>query len=337
MRFTVAAVTITALISASGVAHSATRTSVEDLARSANFEQTYDAEASNFSVEHSGSGARVSVEAPDDAGHAQEGDQPGTSFQVTIPDSRKPVERSGPAEIWSADGRSIVKVNPHASGVEFATAVEPDKGAAELRFDLNAPKDVRLEPGFEGQLLIVDDLNTYGAVDVVTATDSAGASLPSEVKVKGGVLTQSIDAADAAPGAVAASMKLAYTFQYHTDKSFSKSRSLLKKCFNCYFPVKGAPKKFPKKGQVLPLRYGAMNMKCKMRSETFTSTYFSFGFTALKGHAYGKGSTIGFTFRNNRTLIVSARSNSKLLKSRFVREETRAHWKKFADNLRRAR
>lgn len=77
----------------------------------------------------------------------------------------------------------------------------------------------------------------------------------------------------------------------------------LHRCFNCNFPVTGAPKAFPKEGQLLKLKacivgsVGCKNAPVKYYKGQFTE--YGWHFVAQDGHFDGKGSQVYFKFYND--------------------------------------
>ncbi|MCL6735301.1 hypothetical protein [Streptomyces neyagawaensis] len=78
----------------------------------------------------------------------------------------------------------------------------------------------------------------------------------------------------------------------------------LKKCFNCTFPVKNAPKKYPKEGQLIKLKacaagpFGCKNAPVKFYSKGVANGWY---FVAQKGHFDGAGSKVYFQFYNEKS------------------------------------
>jgi hypothetical protein len=73
----------------------------------------------------------------------------------------------------------------------------------------------------------------------------------------------------------------------------------LHRCFNCNFPIGGAPKEFPKVGDQLPLEMrisgvAAASLPVKVTQITRTADAIDIEFGTLPGHADGPGSTIHF-------------------------------------------
>lgn len=87
----------------------------------------------------------------------------------------------------------------------------------------------------------------------------------------------------------------------------------LHRCFNCSFPVGGAPKAYPKNGQLLPLVACASGLFCRKAPVRFYSHPERLGFLliAQRGHFDGAGSIVEFRFfgNNNRELMLRVTAN----------------------------
>ncbi|WP_143070952.1 hypothetical protein [Streptomyces malaysiense] len=78
----------------------------------------------------------------------------------------------------------------------------------------------------------------------------------------------------------------------------------LHRCFNCSFPVDGAPKKFPSENQYIKLKacgighFGCKNAPVRYhKSNSYPYTWF---FLAQKGHFDGKDSMVRFRFYDDK-------------------------------------
>ncbi|MBD9704386.1 hypothetical protein IHE56_20360 [Streptomyces sp. ID01-12c] len=77
----------------------------------------------------------------------------------------------------------------------------------------------------------------------------------------------------------------------------------LKRCFNCTFPVKNAPKKYPREGQLINLKacaagpFGCRNAPVKFYTKGMKNGWY---FIAQKGHFDGAGSRVNFQFYNDK-------------------------------------
>lgn len=75
----------------------------------------------------------------------------------------------------------------------------------------------------------------------------------------------------------------------------------LHRCFNCNFPMGGAPKEFPKVGDDLPLEVRLLGMKMgdfpvRVTQAKKSGSEINIEFVTLPGHVDGPGSTIHFKF-----------------------------------------
>lgn len=76
----------------------------------------------------------------------------------------------------------------------------------------------------------------------------------------------------------------------------------LNRCFNCNFPIGGAPKEFPKVGDKLPLSVGMgsngpnLPFPVEVTQIDKTASEINIEFKTLPGHVDGEGSTIHFRF-----------------------------------------
>ncbi len=83
-----------------------------------------------------------------------------------------------------------------------------------------------------------------------------------------------------------------------------ESDALLHNCFNCYFPVSGAPRAFRKHGHLLPLTLGGMNFHSTFKDEFSNYSQgirdWRYCFNSAAGHIDGHGSHMYFTFTDQR-------------------------------------
>ncbi|MGV9802783.1 hypothetical protein ACWDTP_32500 [Mycobacterium sp. NPDC003449] len=76
----------------------------------------------------------------------------------------------------------------------------------------------------------------------------------------------------------------------------------LNRCFNCNFPIGGAPKEFPRVGDKLPLSVGMgsngpnLPFPVEVTQIDKTASEINIEFKTLPGHVDGEGSTIHFRF-----------------------------------------
>jgi hypothetical protein len=120
--------------------------------------------------------------------------------------------------------------------------------------------------------------------------------------------------------------------------------STLHDCFNCKFPINGAPEDFPAPNQLLPLTVGGIgNFECRMGIETFVDEQvwvsYDFFFNATANRVDGLGSGISFSFQffpgdATYSLLVSAHVvNDFWPVQNHYRGLAFAQWAIFANNL----
>lgn len=124
-----------------------------------------------------------------------------------------------------------------------------------------------------------------------------------------GVLTQTVDL-DTPDIEFPVLMDPAWSYTHSTDvinHSPTQIRNKLKGCFNCFFPVEGAPSAYPKFNTYLPLKVRPFvgspiwwDFSCWFDVEGYEVfdglPYFSYRFRASSTHVDGAGSSIAFDF-----------------------------------------
>jgi hypothetical protein len=176
-----------------------------------------------------------------------------------------------------------------------------------------AIRDVWASTGWENGYLgmpISDDTTAYNGQVVVSHfsggdiywTPTSGASETLPAWVRDPVHSQGPPATPPPPG----QLEYSYNFLLDTtgylpippnpDLAFKE----LEKCFNCTFPVQGAPAQFPAEGQYVPLNVchfiPLVNHLCQAPVTVYSNGRTFMRFTAQPGHFDGKGATITFTF-----------------------------------------
>lgn len=81
-------------------------------------------------------------------------------------------------------------------------------------------------------------------------------------------------------------------------------------CFNCEFPIQGAPAAYPAVGDTLnlnasPFTFISIPAPVEVSNSYDAGTVAGFGFTALPGHFDGAGSIVQFTFSGDLTHYLS--------------------------------
>lgn len=225
-------------------------------------------------------------------------------------------------EVTAMDGGSVVlsgddpSVSALADGTPngfqvFTTLISAPKSK---RFDYTfaLPANTTLIETPEGFLMQVGE-RVIGSIDLPWAVDANGRQLKTHFEWKNRVLTQVLDEkVSQLSYPVVLDPAWGYIQQYNLTYSPAANFAKLQTCFNCYFPVAGAPRKYPAYGQLLPLRVLEVgNFECTM-GPTFTGMdYRAFKFNATKNHVDGYGSNIAFQF-------VKVGTQSKLVVDAYV-------------------
>ncbi|GAA2447655.1 hypothetical protein [Agromyces soli] len=128
-----------------------------------------------------------------------------------------------------------------------------------------------------------------------------------------------------------------YSYKFKTNKTPTKVETLLRSCFSCYVPISGAPRNFPVKNQLLPLRVGPLNMfnmECRMGGVgKVNGSLFQYSFTATKNHLDGLGSSISFSFRSDTYLYVTAKVGNAWLNNAQYKGGAIQAWTNYAKKL----
>ncbi|WP_282837289.1 hypothetical protein [Microbacterium flavum] len=297
-------------------------------------------DADHIQVDLTSDAAAVEVAGQSDA--APDTVSPGISFSIDYVSEQAETEEDGLTVLRGQDDTVAAYVQPTGFGVRVLTAISDSTAPTSYDYTFDVPENTQLvESEYAYYLESGDDL--LGTVYKPWATDAQGNSVPTTYSWSEGTLTQHVDLTS--PGIefpVIADPAWGYTYYYSVTKTAAQNKALLKKCFNCYFPVEGAPKAFPAAGKLLPLRVAGLNFECKFKSE-FTSgtSYFGFQFDATKNHVDGLGSNIIFEFRTingKKNLVVSAyiANDSKWINNGYYRLGAALNWQNFAKNLNNA-
>lgn len=243
----------------------------------------------------------------------------------------------GVAELEVSDPDTEAVIQSTGEGVRVISSVLDADGPREFSYSVSVPDDAQLHE--EGELVFIEGSEeVYGVLQSPWAVDAAGEPVETWYTWADGVLTQHLEISDDATYPVIADPAWTYTYSYLTNKTSTKVESLLRKCFNCYFPVSGAPRAFPAKGQKLPLKVGPANFECTMGGIGKVNGYlFQYAFAATKNHVDGKGSTIVFSFRSDKRLYVTGKVQSVWMNNWYYRGGAFATWNSFAQKLRNAK
>lgn len=225
-------------------------------------------------------------------------------------------------------------------GVRVLTTIGTDSAPETYDYTFDVPPETKLVKSDLAYYLVAGD-ELLGNLQLPWARDSAGSSVPTTYTWKAGKLTQHVDLSDPSlVYPVVADPAWGYSFGYKMNRSTKVNKAKLKSCFNCYFPVSGAPRAFPRAGQLLPLRVGPANFACKFKKEMSGTNYFGWQFDATRKHVDGYGSNIIFELTNiggENKLVVSAYivNDDWWLHNSLYRDAAKQNWQNFAANLNR--
>ncbi|WP_431277796.1 hypothetical protein [Leifsonia poae] len=197
-----------------------------------------------------------------------------------------------------ATAASYAKPTPDGAQLIFAAREEDDLASFRVELPLESSS---VEVRNDGSIL-ADQLDGAGIyIRAPWARDANGNDLPTGYEFDGGVLVQRVDVTSRTAYPVIADPAWDYTNDYGIGSTTPEVAKLsLHGCFNCSFPVPGAPRGFPSAGQRLPLTVGPYSFACTFRIEEYRPIpdhhEYGFVFDAASGHVDGLGSWISFTF-----------------------------------------
>ncbi len=176
-------------------------------------------------------------------------------------------------------------------------------------YALDVPEGTSSQTSRDGSLSLYDqEGRSLGQVGAAWARDANGMSLPTHYEWADGILTQHVDlTSPEIVFPVVADPAWSYSVGWMIEtRTVQQVRAKLYSCFNCYFPVAGAPHNFPVYNQFLPLEVGpipgtfAMNFNCYFDWVDYWQydgdAWFEYEFSAAPGHIDGLGSIIVFQF-----------------------------------------
>ncbi|MBK4347009.1 hypothetical protein [Lacisediminihabitans changchengi] len=268
---------------------------------------------------------------------ALDGSGGGVRFSIEYATETVSVD-SGITVVASQSADVNAYVQPTASGVRVLTAINSATAPTHYDYHFDVPADTKLVEGAGVSYLESGD-HVLGTISEPWAIDSAGRKLPTSYSWNDGVLTQNVDlSAPDLEFPVLADPAWSYAYTYAVTKTAAQAKSLLKRCFNCYFPVDGAPRGFPVANQLLPLHVGPGNFECRFKREITSTNYFGFQFDATKNHVDGYGSNVVFEFKlvgGNKRLVVSAYivNDSWWLHNGAYEQGALTNWRNFASNI----
>lgn len=234
----------------------------------------------------------------------------GQEFTVTAPESGFE-EVGGDLVAQTNNGLEGVATYSHAidGGVAIVTTVNSPRAAQNFEYEISGVEDPYLVELGDNSYVMLDGRDVYiASIGEPWAVDANGVDLVTHYTLTDNILTQHIDYSDVTEYPVVADPAWTYRFDIRsytliTGKEKATPARVMKelrRCFNCSFPVTGAPHAFPVYGQTINLDaspFTFIKKPAPVKVSDVNSTGFQF--VAKKGHFDGEGSTITFNFYND--------------------------------------
>ena len=209
-----------------------------------------------------------------------------------------------------ADDASAAYLQPVRDGVRLLTALADASAGAQSSYDFALPEGSYPTVLPTGDTLLSDASHHYiGTLAAPWARDASGRSLPTTYSWSGSTLTQHVELEGARFPVLLDPLWL-YSYDYsttstgwtvnHPKASENAVSRLLHGCFNCYFPIFGAPRSYPVDGEILPLSVTPFTWTATAAPvKAQTANGGALQFLALDGHFDGAGSLITFSWYND--------------------------------------
>lgn len=272
---------------------------------------------------------------------------------VTLPFEAAPVERDGDYLLYKSESRNVsAYASSSQNGVQLQVGIADSSAPDEYSFAFDLPDGTITNFDSSGGLDIEMPDGWGGYISPPWAKDSAGRSLPTSYTWADDILTQAIDLSGDVQFPVVADPAWTYEkFYLIGGATPASARNAMMQCFNCIFPVDGAPANFPIANQYLPLTVGGVgNFNCIFRGSSYyppssgDNYAFGFVFDAAPSHVDGAGSWISFNIYDKPITSGQARyvlkvyasivnSNPVALPQGVYTELASNKWSEFANNL----
>lgn len=245
---------------------------------------------------------------------------------------------SGLTSLRSIDDNNQFVVQPLVEGFRILNIIPDEKAIHRFSFRIHAPSGTKLVESLGSIRLELGD-EILGIIRAPWAVDSNGTSVETHFDVQGFTVTQTIERSSDSVYPVIADPNWGYAFTYSQTNSPATSWNALHGCFNCYFPVSGAPTKWPSYGTILNLTSAGMNMQCMMSFVTTGTNLYRWKFNATSAHVDGYGSYITFELSKypvsgkNRLIVDAFIVKDFALGNALYEAAANANWAKFAANL----
>jgi hypothetical protein len=256
----------------------------------------------------------IAVDIADEAGEGTllepgEG-QSGIPLEITAPfGDRTPTLESGVTVFADDQGQAATFVQPLDDGVRYLTSIASADAGESFAYEVIGGEAAYLQELPDGEHILLSAQNEYvPTLKEPWAIDSSGKDLATSYLYEGNTLTQVVvyEASTAFP--VLAEPTWYYQIDHRsynliTGKGKTSAYRVipeLNRCFNCSFPVLGAPSYFPGVGSRINLNaspFSLVNIAAPVQVSGKGSLYFSF--LALSGLFDGMGSTVNFRSYND--------------------------------------
>lgn len=198
---------------------------------------------------------------------------------------------------------TYVKANPAGAQVFFSAADSSGLDNMSVTFDV--AQGAALAPVRSGGYFLDLADGTTIHIDEPWAVDASGNELSTAYQLSGATLTQTVQVGDSTDYPILADPNWTYGWDYGIGaRNPGSAQYVMTQCFNCYFPVEGAPDDMPTTNDLLPLVVRpfpggpAMNFECTFVQQVlYSSPGFSMWemiFAATHNHVDGYGSSIQF-------------------------------------------
>lgn len=227
-----------------------------------------------------------------------------------------------------AAGAAAAYVQPIQNGLRMLTALADSRSGEDFSYTFDLPQGSSRTVLPDGDTLVSDAGNHYvGTLGQAWARDASGAELPTSYRWDGPVLTQHVelDADTVFPVLMDPVWFYSYDFSaaiagYHANHPTATAGAadrLLHGCFNCSFPINGAPRGYPVDGQILNLNaspFTIISVPAPVKMQTANGGALQF--VAQPGHFDGEGSIITFSWYNDPSGYLHLYVHAKILVDR---------------------
>lgn len=198
-----------------------------------------------------------------------------TSDNVSISFSgngQEALESNGIVAYDDSSRASSQLIQPLSAGFRVIRILENSQASEDYTYEISIPKGAVLEPVF-GSIRVVRGDEIIGSLKTPWALDALGNELPTSYALDGNRVTQHIDVTEDTVFPVVADPAWGYVYTFSLVHTPSSDWNKLHRCFNCYFPVTGAPKSWPPAGKYYP---------CELESLTPSSWNVKWDLLALR-------------------------------------------------------